>query len=353
MFTEDYPKSLRCFILKVKGNAARLILSSSIGVILFAGMLWFVGVDRLWLSMEKASPAWLAVSASMLLPFYLVRAWRWRMILTPVKNPVKLSNVFWITAIGYLVNTLIPIRLGELVRAVLLDRKEKTGFFEGASSIIIERILDLFGIVMLGALALVLLPKMSLPAWIFDTLRVVVLVVAATLIILLAGTRAESKIIAGVSHILSAIRFPAKWREKILGYVGSLVKGARPVAQNPRLLLSALALTWVLWLSQFLAFYFVFKAFNYTVPWTVILLGFSFMMITYALPAAPGYVGSYEFFWSVVFVGLGLTRLDLLLAMAIVSHLLGIVVQMAVGFLGLVWLGVSFQELLRIRPTQR
>jgi uncharacterized membrane protein YbhN (UPF0104 family) len=63
------------------------------------------------------------------------------------------------------------------------------------------------------------------------------------------------------------------------------------------------------------------------------------------LPATPGYVGSYEAFWLLVFTLLGVTQADLLLAIGVISHLIGLLPIIAIGCVSIVWLGVSFEEI--------
>jgi len=351
--TDLFKGRMRMGLKDKTGGMGRLIVSSSFGVVLFIFMLWYVGVDRLWLSFGKASPTVLAVTASAFAISYLVRAWRWKIILSPVKNPVKFTNALWITTIGFLVNAVIPVRVGEFMRAFILDGKERVGFLEGFSSVVVERLLDLLGIVALGLIALMLLPLgISLPDWLVNSLRVVAVLTVTGLVVVIAGTRFESRLIRISTRVLRTVSLPAKWREKTLNFIKSLLDGAKVMSQNPRLLTSTVALTFMLWMTQFAGFYFLFKAFSYDVSSVLILLGFIFVTMTFILPAAPGYVGTYEIFWSVIFVGLGLTQLDTLLAMGVVAHLITLLVIFVLGCVGVVWLGLSFSEIFRLRQPK-
>ncbi|MCP8318152.1 MAG: flippase-like domain-containing protein, partial [archaeon] len=99
------------------------------GSILLIFMIWYVDIEKLYNAIVGSSPILLTYYLLLMLPFFLLRAWRWRVLLVPVKRSVKFSSSFWITMIGFMVNTIIPIRLGgEFVRAFAMDGKEKTGF---------------------------------------------------------------------------------------------------------------------------------------------------------------------------------------------------------------------------------
>ncbi|MCP8312764.1 MAG: flippase-like domain-containing protein, partial [archaeon] len=107
----------------------KTIMYLLLGSILLIFMIWYVDIGKLYNAIVGSSPILLTYYLLLMLPFFLLRAWRWRMLLIPVKRSVKFSSSFWITMIGFMVNTIIPIRLGgEFVRAFAMDGKEKTGF---------------------------------------------------------------------------------------------------------------------------------------------------------------------------------------------------------------------------------
>jgi cadmium resistance protein CadD (predicted permease) len=56
-------------------------------------------------------------------------------------------------------------------------------------------------------------------------------------------------------------------------------------------------------------------------------------------------VGSYEAFWVLIFTLLGVTQADLLLAIGVISHLIGLVPIIIVGCVSVVWLGASLEEI--------
>jgi uncharacterized membrane protein YbhN (UPF0104 family) len=68
------------------------------------------------------------------------------------------------------------------------------------------------------------------------------------------------------------------------------------------------------------------------------------MSLSHILPATPGYVGSYEAFWVLIFTLLGV-KMDTLLAMGVISHLIGLLPTIIVGCISVVWIGASFEEI--------
>jgi hypothetical protein len=328
----------------------RLVISFVIGVLLLVGLFLWVGVDRLWAAMSGASPFWLLVSALMFFPAYFLRALRWRFLLLPVKNSVGISNAFWSTAIGFMVNTLIPIRLGEFVRAYILGEKERIGYAPSFSSIIVERTLDLIGLLTIGLIVMLMLPVgTSLPGWILDVFKIIGILIGLILAVIVLGVKRENTILRLIGKVFAFIPFLNRRVDRIVEIARSLISGLKGLSQNSKIFTVNMVLTWVLWLTYCLMIYFVFEAFNYPISIVAIILGGVLLNLTYILPAAPGYVGTYEAYWALIFMALGMAQTDLLLAMGVISHLLGVVMMIILGCVGIIWLGMSFSEAFKVR----
>src|SRR5436309_11388042 len=70
------------------------------------------------------------------------RSWRWATMLRPLKARVSFYNLFSTTAIGYAISWLVPLRIGEVARPVLLARRERIPVAGALAIAGIERILD-------------------------------------------------------------------------------------------------------------------------------------------------------------------------------------------------------------------
>ncbi|MFX1534857.1 MAG: lysylphosphatidylglycerol synthase domain-containing protein, partial [Promethearchaeota archaeon] len=120
--------------------------------------------------------------------------------------------------------------------------------------------------------------------------------------------------------------------------------GLQGLSQNPKMFIANISLTWILWLIYTSATYFTFIAFNHPLSFVAAILGGVLMSLSHILPATPGYVGSYEAFWWAIFFSLGVPE-NLLLATAVISHLVGLLPIVILGCVSVVWLGVSFGEI--------
>ncbi|MCP8312693.1 MAG: flippase-like domain-containing protein [Candidatus Methylarchaceae archaeon HK02M1] len=330
----------------------KIILSMLLGFILLIFIVLQIDLGKLYDAIIASSPIWLVYYLLLMVPFFLIRAWRWRILLTPIKKSVKLSSTFWITMVGFMVNALIPLRLGgEFVRAFAMDGKEKTGFFGTLSSVAVERVLDLFGITILGLIGIFLIPKeINMPNWFMDSLKIVGIFVVIALMGLLLGTKYDRRLLGLIKRVILAIpKLPYKWQEKIINFSKSIIDGAKGLSHNFSALFFTLISTLVIWGMASLSSFLIFKAFNYDVPITIILLGSMLVQLSFILPAPPGYIGTYEAFWMAIFIGLGLSNINLIFTTAIVSHLLSNTFIITTGSIGVASMGLSFEKVMKMK----
>jgi uncharacterized protein (TIRG00374 family) len=335
---------------KISQNKIRLLISSTIGIFLLFVMLWFVGINELLSAISRANPIWLIFFALTIPVMYLIRAFRWNFLLSSLKNNVKVQNTFWTTSVGFMVNALIPLRIGEFVRAYLLSRKEGLSFWGSFSSIIIERTLDLLSLLAIGLLMIILIPfGTSIPSLLYNIFIIVAILIAIILTIIAVSIKREETMIRFIDRLLSSIFFLSKRKENILKAIKALIDGTKALSQSPKIFAITIVFSIVIWLIQIVGIYFVFIAFGFMPSIPIIFLGGVILFFTFILPAAPGYVGTLEAYFVLIFAGFGLTGVDTLLAIGVVNHLISVVTMLVMGSIGAAWLGYSFEEVLKIR----
>ncbi len=100
-----------------------------------------------WSALKTANYWWLIPGIAVYFMGVWARAWRWHYLLRPVKS-ISTRTMFPIVAIGYMGNNIYPARAGELLRAVVLKRREDVPISASLATIIVERVFD--GVVMLA-----------------------------------------------------------------------------------------------------------------------------------------------------------------------------------------------------------
>jgi len=327
----------------------RIVISLVFGILLLVALIWWTGIDEIGAAIGSASPLWLAASAIVIPPAYFLRAIRWKLLLAPVKKTVHINNTFWSTALGSMVNILIPIRLGEFARAYILGEKEEIGFAPGLSSIVVERTLDMIGLLSIGIVTMLLVSAQAeLSNLVVNIFTLVAVFIALVLAIIIIGIKKEDLIIRMLTQTASKIPLIKKYKTKIADFSSSLIKGLQGLSQNPKMFIVNMSITWILWIIYTSATYFTFIAFNHPISFIAAILGGALMSLSHILPATPGYVGSYEAFWALIFLALGVQE-NLLLATAVISHLVGLLPIIILGCISIIWLGVSFGDIFSLK----
>src|SRR5512146_1348751 len=131
-----------------------------LGLAISAGCLYFAFRNVQWNdAIEHARTAnyWLlALAAACATGMFPLRARRWRTILDPVAPNLPFGPLWRSTAIGMMVNNIVPLRAGELARAFALTREVPSVTFSTAlASLVVDRVFDAIVVLLLLAVSMV------------------------------------------------------------------------------------------------------------------------------------------------------------------------------------------------------
>jgi len=137
----------------------------TIGLLIGAVALYFtfrgVSFSEILNTLKSLKFQYLPVAAFLFLMTFVIRAYRWRQLCMPVK-PIPVRRLYSPLVIGFMGN-LLPLRAGEFIRAFLLGKKEDIGFSASFATVVVERLFDLVGVLLLFAGFLALDPDVLLP----------------------------------------------------------------------------------------------------------------------------------------------------------------------------------------------
>lgn len=126
---------------------------AGIGFGLLAVVLWRIDYARLGHTLAGARAEYLALVPAAIVLEQLVRAWKWRQILSPLR-PVGALRLFAAIMAGYLGNLLIPLGVSPLLRSWLVARREGLKMGAVLATVALDRLID--GIVFAGLVVIVL-----------------------------------------------------------------------------------------------------------------------------------------------------------------------------------------------------
>ena len=270
-----------------------------LGVLISAIFLWValrgLNLEDFWQAMAVANYWWLIPGVAVYFLGVWVRAWRWHYLLRPVK-PVSTQTMFPIVVIGYMGNNIYPARAGEVLRAVVLKRREGVPVSASLATIIVERIFD--GVVML-AFVFLNLPRLAEltgdSGFIGNIQQVAVIGTAvfamALAVFLLAAMFPEPASKAAVWAIIHLT--PQRFHEKLLGIAGKFLDGLASL-RSPWNALMVFVTSVVIWLFETGKYWFVMHAFPFQVDFFTLMLMNGIVNLVTTIPSAPGYVGTFD-----------------------------------------------------------
>lgn len=135
--------------------ALRYVLLLAFGLLLLYLAFRGQNLDVILYDLKNADYFWVGVSLFMILLAHLLRAIRWRMLIRPIGFRPKVSNTYHAVIIGYLANLALP-RMGEITRCGILNRTDKVPVNSLIGTVITERLIDAFCLVLVTVLALLL-----------------------------------------------------------------------------------------------------------------------------------------------------------------------------------------------------
>lgn len=215
-----------------------------------------------------------------------LRSVRWHIVLVREKK-FAFSNTFWANAIGYLGNSVLPARAGELIRSVVLALASGIRKSLVLATALTERMLDA-GILLVLAFSMLRFTQV-LPA----SLQGLWSLVMPLVIVLLAAAFAAPLLQNLWLRLLDFLPLPKSIQHKLRHILLGLLDGIR-VFHHVRLLVSFLVLTCIIWTidsAVFVALARVFAA-QLTLPQAIVFgaaLGFAS-----SIPSTPGFVGVFQ-----------------------------------------------------------
>jgi uncharacterized protein (TIRG00374 family) len=269
-----------------------------LGVLISILFIWLsvrgLKLNEFWGAVKQANYWWLIPGIAVYFIGVWVRAWRWHYLLKPIKE-IPTRNMFPITTIGYMGNNIYPARAGEVLRAVILKRKEGVSISASLATIIVERIFD--GVVMLSFVFVNLseLTKLTGSSGFVGNIQQVAVVgtgvfLGALVIFLVAAMFPHMTMKVG----LWFIRFlPQRFHDRITNLMTKFLDGLASL-RSPLNVLMVFFTSVIIWLLETGKYWFVMHAFNFSVSFFALMLMNGIVNLATTIPSAPGYIGTFD-----------------------------------------------------------
>lgn len=317
----------------------RIILFLGIGV--SALLLWLAlrnaDLGRIGGLLETAELAFAAPFLLALFAFYWLKSARWAMLLSPAAR-VRSHELFPVVMIGYAGTAILPMQLGELVRAWIAAKKYTLPWSLTLSSIFMERIFDLLTI--LALLAAVLLFGQSIPALLVDAGYVIAAVTCLGLLLSVILVRRTEAFIRTTRALLAWL--PDRFLGFLSAQLGAAADGLQSINSLP--LVARIALNSIAqWLLMGVCIWLSLLALDIQIPAAGVILVLVATIAGISLPTSPGYVGNIQFAFVVALQAFGVDPAAAVAA-SVFYHVLAYAAVVITGFFFLHRMGLSFRS---------
>ncbi len=260
-----------------------LLVSSVLLVVFFQSL----DIGSMATTMRDASYAFVIPAVAVYFGGVWLRAARWRLLVAPFAA-VPTARLFRVIVIGFAVNNVLPLRLGEIVRTFLLRRSDGVPIAASLATVLLERLLDVIALCALMTIVLLFVP---LDGWVLALASFAGLVTtgaAAGLLILLVLPRSARDRLLDVGVALAD-----RLGRRLGSFARSFLEGVRAI-EDTRTVLAVGCLSIACWVAELGLYYCMMLAFGFDSGVLSVAAGMVVANLATALPSSPGYIGTFD-----------------------------------------------------------
>lgn len=314
------------FTLVFKGSKIGILAGLLLGIIILAALFGLFGFSEAFDLMRRISLVWFAASCLSIVATFILRTFRWEVILRSSGFPQGRGILFECILFGWLLNYLLPLRIGDIARAVALKTTRKAPFGMTLSTIIVERVYDLL------TLAVLLFVFASLVATSYDFTLIIILAVILSLLLVSALV-----LIYRYDHTIVRVvgmRIPSLHES-----LATLKAGLKSMMKDKPAIGLCTILSFPIWFMEILSIYFAAYAIREPILYGYATISGITAFIAQSLPLTPAGIGVHEASITAILIvfniapqiGLSIALVDHA-ARALVIYLFGIAATIHIGF---------------------
>ena len=277
----------------------KIIVGIAIGIAALAFFLQGIQWKDLMQTLSAVKLHWVALAAFILLGEFVIRAWRWKVLLSPLGITARFTDLFVAQVIGAGTNILFPARAGELTKPLVASKRTNQPFSTIAATTIIERVYDILGMISVLCLMLfVLAPDINTSgenAELVGNLKLYGGIFggfAASCMVIFFVLAAQKNTAHVIFERIVAIA-PTPIRNKLLEMFDGFVYGLSSASDRTAFWKAGALSIWM-WVNGALAIYCLFQAFGMTLPFGAACFVGVAIALAVALPQAPGFIGVFQ-----------------------------------------------------------
>ncbi len=241
---------------------------------------------------RSANYNWLPAMLLSIVLFYWIKAWRWSLLLRPIRS-CSIWEVTPAMMIGFAFNNILPGHAGEFVRVVVFSRNNKFPWTAVLSTVALERVLDILAILaLLGVgLALVDIPSNDVRSLAWGFAAVAALGVGGALLYLFW----TKPFVSFVEAILARMKFlPSGFSKKVAELMEAGASGLAAL-KDPKLVGLLVITSLGQWILNAVLVHLSLLSFGLDVSFLVSFVVMGVVAFAVTIPSSPGYFGVIQY----------------------------------------------------------
>ena len=264
----------------LKGSMLGTLMALLLGVVILASIFSVSGFSNVFRILESVSVSWFLLCCASILMSFILRTWRWSVILRSAGYVFPRDVLFKCIMFGWLLNYLIPARVGDVARGAALKTTEGAPLGMSLSTIVVERIFDMFTLVLLLAIPSILFYREQF-------LWLEVLSLGITLILMI-GLGVVYRYDERIARWL-ALRLPAMGKS-----LKMLKQGLEGIVNNKVALVLCLAISLPIWFFEVFSIFLAAKAVGFSIPLMQAAISGVATFVAQTMPLTPAGLGVHE-----------------------------------------------------------
>lgn len=325
-------------MINPKRSRLQFVLELTISSIFLILALWGIDFSGLWKALKHANYLWLFPSIISVIILLIIKSWRWQLLFHP-EHKLPFGTLFTALSAGFFISNILPARLGEVSRVLMVVGEQPVGVARTTSTIIIEHLLDLATLMFF---LLLLLPFISLPPVLINASKILGILTVFGIIVMIFLSMWRMKIIGWMDNLSTRLTLLKK--DAIRNFIIDLIDGFTVIRTRTGILIIGISLFG--WILVFITGWSASLVLNLDIPIIATMLAVVVTTLGMLVPSSPGYIGVFHYLVFLSLSPFGIAK-ETSLALALLWHAVNYLTLTGSGYVAL-WLhGTSLGQILK------
>lgn len=270
------------------GHWIRHLLGLVISSACIAFIAWHIDLNEFLKAIAIFKWPWLVFGFAALTLGYCMRILRWALLLRAAGAPVAPGRCAAPFLGSIALNNVLPMRLGDVVRALVFPQSLGIGKLTATGSLLMERLVDLLTLLIALAVGLAFSAITQPPAWLPGMAVSLAIMGGAGLLAVFLFSGPLARWMGRLAEQSATAR-----RQRILSALKTLLSGFEAMSR-PWILAGLFGLSAAVWAGESGLFWALLQGFGFNAAPSIGIMVMAIATLSTLVPSSPGYVGPFH-----------------------------------------------------------